>query len=174
MIGARRMYRRPMAGQMLGFLMLGFTSVYREGFETVLFLQALVLDAGIWPVLQGTALGLACVFAAGWLTFKLQSRLPYKRMLVWTGILIGAVMLVMVGNTVHVMQVVGWLPVHPIRSLTLPYWVGMWFGTYATWEGFFLQGAAAVFVIGSYLAAEAISRRKPRVASPPEPRFARL
>lgn len=156
-----------LAGQMLGFLTLGFTSVYREGFETVLFLQALVLDAGIWPVLQGTALGLACVFLAGWLTFKLQSRLPYKRMLVWTGVLIGVVLLIMVGNTVHVMQVVGWLPVHPIRWLTLPYWVGMWFGTYATVEGLVLQGAAAVFVIGSYLAAEALSKRKPRAVVAP-------
>ena len=26
---------------------LGFTSIYREGFETVLFLQALVLEAGV-------------------------------------------------------------------------------------------------------------------------------
>lgn len=152
------------AGQMLGFLTLGFTSVYREGFETVLFLQALVLDAGLWAILQGTALGLAGVFAAGWLTFKLQSRLPYKRMLVWTGILIGVVLLVMVGNTAHIMQLVGWLPVHPIRWLTLPYWVGMWFGTYATWEGLLLQGAAAAFVIGSYLAAEWLSKRKPKQA----------
>lgn len=163
-----------MAGQMLGFLTLGFTSVYREGFETVLFLQALVLDAGLWAILQGTALGLAAVFAAGWLTFKLQSRLPYKRMLVWTGILIGVVLLVMVGNTVHVMQVVGWLPVHPIRSLVLPYWTGMWFGTYATWEGLLLQGTAAAFVIGSYLAAEALSKRKPRPAASARPQEAEL
>ena len=36
------------AGQALGFVLLGFTSVFREGAETVLFLQALVLDAGTW------------------------------------------------------------------------------------------------------------------------------
>ena len=40
------------AGQVFGFVMLGFSSVYREGFETVLFLQALVLEAGAWTVLQ--------------------------------------------------------------------------------------------------------------------------
>ena len=32
---------------------LGFTSVYREGFETVLFLQALVLETGVATVLTG-------------------------------------------------------------------------------------------------------------------------
>jgi high-affinity iron transporter len=34
------------AGQAIGLVVLGFTSVFREGAETVLFLQALVLDAG--------------------------------------------------------------------------------------------------------------------------------
>jgi len=48
-------------GQFLGFLTLGFSSVYREGFETVLFLQALVLEAGLMTVLQGVALGMAGV-----------------------------------------------------------------------------------------------------------------
>lgn len=147
------------AGQLFGFVMLGFSSVYREGFETVLFLQALVLEAGAWTVIQGTALGMAGVLGIGWLTFKLQSRLPYKRMLVVTGVLIGVVLLVMVGNTVHVLQVVGWLPIHPVRWLTLPYWSGLWFGLYPTWEGFGLQAAAAAFVIGSYVLAESMQKR---------------
>jgi high-affinity iron transporter len=102
---------------------------------------------------------MAGVLGVGWLTFKLQSRLPYKRMLVVTGVLIGAVLLVMVGNTVHVMQVVGWLPIHPVRWLTLPYWSGLWFGIYPTWEGFGFQAAAAAFVIGSYILAESMQKR---------------
>jgi hypothetical protein len=36
------------AAQMIGLAMLGFSSVYREGFETVLFLQAIVLEARRW------------------------------------------------------------------------------------------------------------------------------
>ncbi len=147
------------AGQFLGFLTLGFSSVYREGFETALFLQALVLEAGAWTVLQGVALGMIGVLGVGWLTFRLQSRLPYKRMLVVTGVLIGAVLLVMVGNTVHVMQLVGWMPLHPIQGVTLPYWSGLWFGLYPTWEGVGLQFAAAAFVIGSYFLAEAGRKR---------------
>ncbi len=78
------------SGQALGFVLLGFTSVYREGFETVLFLQALVLESGAWIVLQGVALGLVGVLGVGYITFRLQSRLPYKQMLVVTGVLIGA------------------------------------------------------------------------------------
>ena len=34
------------AAQVVGLVLLGFSSVYREGFETVLFLQAMTLEAG--------------------------------------------------------------------------------------------------------------------------------
>ena len=101
----------------LGLAALGFTSVYREGFETVLFLQALVLEGGLAVVLGGVALGLVATVLIGVITFALQARLPYKKMLIATGIMIGGVLLVMVGNTVHVIQVVGWLPIHPITTL---------------------------------------------------------
>lgn len=148
------------AGLMLGLVMLGFTSIYREGFETVLFLQALVLEAGTPVVLGGVALGLGGTLLIGFLVFALQAKLPHKKMLIVTGIMIGGVLLVMVGNTVHVLQIVGWLPIHPLRSVTLPYWTGLWFGLFATWEGLALQAAAGTFVIGSYLLAERLQHRQ--------------
>ena len=64
---------------------VGFTAVYREGFEVVLFLQNLRITAGSRTVLEGVALGLALTVAVGVLTFSLRQRLPYKRMLVVTG-----------------------------------------------------------------------------------------
>jgi high-affinity iron transporter len=74
---------------LFGLALLGFTSVYREGFEVVLFLQNLRLRYGSLMVLEGVAFGLVFVAAIGYATFKLQARLPYKRMLVATGILLG-------------------------------------------------------------------------------------
>ena len=143
-----------LSAQALGFIALGFTSVYREGFETVLFLQALVLDAGPAVVMQGVLLGLLGTAGVGVFTFHLQTRLPYKRMLVITGVLIGGVLLVMVGNTIHTMQAVGWLPISPVGSLSLPYWMGLWLGIFPTWETICGQSAAALFVTGSYFLAE--------------------
>jgi high-affinity iron transporter len=148
------------AGLMLGLVSLGFTSVYREGFETVLFLQALVLESGTGLVLAGVALGFLATVLVGLITFRLQARLPYMSMLIITGILIGGVLLVMVGKTVHVLQVVGWLPTSPISGISMPYWIGMWFGTYPTWQGILLQLAAAGFVVGSYYLAEGLRKRK--------------
>jgi high-affinity iron transporter len=128
--------------------------------RTVLFLQALVLEAGAGVVLSGVALGLGGTLLVGFIVFALQSKLPYKKMLIVTGVMIGVVLLQMVSNTIHVMQVVGWMSIHPIRWLELPYWVGIWFGLYATWEGIGLQIGAAVFVIGSYLLAEHVQHRQ--------------
>src|SRR4051794_4498346 len=78
-----------LGAQALGLVMLGFSSVYREGFEVVLFLQSLQLQAGTATVLEGVAIGLAGTAAVGVITFFLQQKLPYKRMLVVTGVMLG-------------------------------------------------------------------------------------
>ena len=63
------------AAQVIGLVALGFTSVYREGFETTLFLQALTLEAGGWTVLQGVAIGFAAVVAVFFLVIALERQL---------------------------------------------------------------------------------------------------
>ncbi|MDV6373450.1 FTR1 family iron permease [Deinococcus arenicola] len=147
--------------QWWGLAVLGFTSIYREGFETTLFLQSLVLQAGAASVLGGTAVGLALVIGVGMAVFKWQAKLPMKKLLIWTGGLIAAVLAVMVGNTVHTMQLVGWLPVHPL-PFGLPANLGLWLGLHATWEGVILQVGSVAAVIGSFFAAEALKTRELR------------
>jgi high-affinity iron transporter len=149
-----------LSAQALGLVALGFSSVYREGFETVLFLQALTLEAGAWTVLQGVVLGFAGVVAVFFLVIGLERKLPHKKMLIATGLLITWVLIVLVGQTVQTMQKVGWLAVTPIENLELPYWAGLWLGVYPTVQGLAAQAAAAVFVIGSYVAAEAVRKRR--------------
>jgi high-affinity iron transporter len=149
-------------GQILGFVLLGFTSVYREGFEIVLFLQALILEAGWWIVLQGILLGLVAVVVVGYFTFRLQRRLPYKGMLIATGGLIVIVLAIMVGHTLHTMQAVGWMSIHPIFSFQPPYWSGVWLGIFATWETLLGQIFSLVFVLGSYAVAELLRQQKRR------------
>jgi high-affinity iron transporter len=155
-----------LSAQVLGFALLGFSMTYREGFETVLFLQALELNAGLMTVLEGTAIGLAAVAAVGVATFALERRLPYKKMLIVTGVLIGMVLVVLVGNTLRTMQGVGWIPISPL-DLDLPYWLGVWLGVYPTLETIAGQVAAASFVIGSYYAAEWWRKRRVRTAPGP-------
>src|SRR5262249_18394042 len=135
--------------------------VYREGFETVLFLQSLQLSAGTATVLEGAGLGFAMTLAVAGVTFYFQRKLPYKKMLVVTGVLIGFVLVVMVGQTARTMQGTGWVPITPI-DVTLPYWSGLWFGVYPTVETIGAQIAAMVFVIGSYFLAQGMKGKRPR------------
>src|SRR5438105_11456940 len=81
-----------------GLILLGFTALYREGFEVVLFLQTYHLRFGGGVVLQGALLGIALSAIVAVLTFVLQQKLPYRKMLITTGILLGVVLLVMVGE----------------------------------------------------------------------------
>ena len=96
-------------------------------------------------------------------TFALQRKLPYKKMLVVTGVLIGFVLVVMVGQTARTMQGTGWIPITPI-DVDPPYWLGLWFGVYPTWETIGAQVAAMVFVIGSYFLAQEVRVRRPAPA----------
>jgi high-affinity iron transporter len=148
------------AGLFVGLVVLGFTSIYREGFEIVLFMQALVLEAGVFTVLVGVLISLAGVVLVGLVVFRLQKNLPYMKILIVTGVLIGSVLLQMVGSTVHVMQVVGWMPIHIVQSMNTPFWMGTWFGIYPTWEGLSLQLASLIFVFGSYYLAEGLRKNK--------------
>ena len=144
----------------LGLVLLGFTSVYREGFEVVLFLQNLELKAGSGVVLEGVGLGLLGTAAVGVMTFFMQRKLPYRRMLIATGVLIGVVLVVMIGGTALSFQDLGWLPRHP-TPFTVPTWMGSWFEMYSTWETLGAQVLAAAFVIGSYYAAERMRVKAP-------------
>jgi high-affinity iron transporter len=153
-----------------GLYVLGFTSVFREGFETVLFLQALQLEAGIGIVLAGVTLGLLFTAAVGAVTFALERRLPYRRMLVVTGVLISLVLVVLVGNTMRTLQGVGWVSITPV-DIELPLWMGTWLGVFPTWETIGGQIAALAFVIGSYFLAEWVRKRSVRktIAAHEEP-----
>jgi len=138
-----------------GLALLGFSSVYREGFEIVLFLQSYRLRLGTAPVLYGVAAGLTLTAIIGALTFVAHRRLPYRRMLVVTGVMLGLVMLVMVGEQAQEMQLANWLPTTPIATLThvIPDWMGLWFAVFPTAETLAAQALAAAVVVGSYFIA---------------------
>src|SRR3954467_2962384 len=144
----------------LGLVLLGFTSVYREGFEVVLFLQALQVKSGTAAVVEGVLIGLAGTAVVGVLTFKLQRRLPYKKMLIVTGVMVGFVLVVMIGGTAATFPELGWLP-PPSLGVQVPDWAGRWFEVYPTVETVGVQIAAGVFVIGSYYLAEYLKFRRP-------------
>jgi high-affinity iron transporter len=139
----------------LGLALLGFASLYREGFEVVLFLQTYYLQMGGKIVLFGAMLGLFFTGIVAMLTFVAHRRLPYRKMLVLTGFLLGIVLLVMVGEQAQEMQLAGWIRTTPIPWLQnkTPDWAGLWFSVFPTVQTLVAQAIALVVVVGSYFAA---------------------
>ena len=145
---------------LLGFGLLGFTSIYREGFEVVIFLQSLRVTFGSSVVLEGVALGSLYTAAVGVLTFSLHQKLPYKRLLIITGGMLLLVLLVMVGEEVNEMQLAGWIATTPIGRW--PAWLGEWFSIFPNVQTLVAQLGALTVVIGSYLLAQYLRVWRPR------------
>jgi high-affinity iron transporter len=146
-----------------GLALLGFSAIYREGFEIVLFLQSLRLEVGSFPVLKGAAVGLLLTSIVAVLTFVAHRHIPYKKLLIATGVLLGVVLVVMVGEQVQEMQLAGWIPTTEV-GIPLPGWMGIWFAAFPNVEGLVAQGLAALFVIGSYLVVERKKHPRRQVA----------
>jgi high-affinity iron transporter len=150
-----------------GLGLLGFTSFYREGFEVVLFLQSYHLRMGNGPILIGAIIGSLLSGIVAVLTFFAHRRLPYRKMLVLTGTMLGFVLLVMVGEQAQEMQLAHWIPTTKIEWLSnfTPDWMGLWFSFYPTVETLSAQALAAALVIGSYFIARRQKGSAPAVAT---------
>ncbi len=145
---------------LLGFGLLGFTSIYREGFEVVIFLQNLRVTFGSSVVLEGVTLGFMFTAAVGVLTFSLHQKLPYKRLLIVTGAMLLIVLFVMVGEEINEMQLAGWIGTTSIGKW--PGWLGQWFSLFPNVQTIAAQFGAVLIVLGSYLLAEYLRVWRPR------------
>jgi high-affinity iron transporter len=135
----------------LALVGLGFMTIFREGFETTLFMQSLILEAGMAPALAGLGIGGVLVGTMGFAVFILGAKLPYRKMLVVTGVLIVFVLFTFVGSTVRIFQTIGWLPIHPIPGFSLPPWSGLWLGLYPSFEGVLIPLLVFAYVGGAWL-----------------------
>ena len=103
-------------GRALGLAGLGFTVVYREGLETVLFYQALLFDADPPSVLIGFIAGLAIILVIAFAILRLSKRLPLKPLFTATTILLLIMAFSFTGSGVRELQEAG------VVSTTLLAW----------------------------------------------------
>jgi high-affinity iron transporter len=107
-----KVWKATTTGSVLVFIMLSFFTVYREGFETVLFYQAILGFARYmeWYVIAGMVLGLAVIIGVALGVRKLGRKLPL-RVLFGLTMGIGAYMsIAFMGNAIREFQEVGYIP----------------------------------------------------------------
>jgi high-affinity iron transporter len=154
------------AGTTIAFVGLGFTAVYREGFETVLFYQALSLFAQcltLWVVLGAVAAAVG-LGAAGYAILKAGKQLPLKPMLVTGASILLLLSVAFAGNAVRSLQSADLLQATPVSSPRLPVFLAELTGIHPTREGLAIQAAMLlVFVLGAaYVFAWQPARRRRR------------
>jgi FTR1 family protein len=101
-------------GSALAMAGLAFAAVYREGFETVLFYQALMFDAGAAAVLAGFAPGILVILAIGYGIVRLGLKLPLKRVFAVTGSVLLYLAFVFIGKGLYNLQEAGVFAPHPL------------------------------------------------------------
>ena len=107
-----KVWQATTTGSVMVFAMLSFFTVYREGFETVLFYQVMLSFAKYMEsfVLLGLFIGLAVIISIVFVIRKLGKKLPL-RILFGLTMAIGAYMsIAFIGNAVREFQEIGYIP----------------------------------------------------------------
>jgi high-affinity iron transporter len=159
-------------GSTLALAGVGFTAVFREGFETVLFYQALLaFSEGLMGyVALGAAGGLVVLGVVGWVVFKAGRRIPVKAFLTTAVALVMVVSVAFAGNAVRGFQEAALIDVTHLESLPrLPIFLSHLTGWYPTRETIIAQGALAlIYVLGAFWTFVVLPRRERRFATAPE------
>lgn len=99
--------RAMAAGSLLGLIALGFTVVYREGFETVLFYQTMLFNTDAASVLTGFVGGSVILIGLAYAILKLSVRLPIRPFFSITGGLLLLMAFRFTGMGIHALQEAG-------------------------------------------------------------------
>ena len=142
------------SGTTAAFIGLGFTAVYREGFETVLFYQALSLFAeglGLY-VWLGVAAAVAALGVVAYAIIGLGKKLPLKPMLITGASILLLLSIAFTGNAIRSLQSADVITATPVHAgwARLPVFAAELTGIHPTTQGLIAQGVLlAIFAVGA-------------------------
>lgn len=137
--------------------LLSFLAVYREAFETVLFYQALWVQAGDQShavIAWGAALAAALLVLIVWLMSRFGLRIPLRQFFTISALLMIALAVIFAGKGVAALQEAGKISIYPISIPRIEI-----LGIFPNAQGTALQG---VIILGSISMALFQRRRRVR------------
>lgn len=145
---------------MLGLAFLSFLVVFREAFESVLFLSALSLEVGESQQMAfggGVAFAFILLFIISVLLLKYSKKLPITKLFKYSAIVISFLAVVLIGKGVHAIQEAGAIS---ISIIPVNFSVDA-IGLYPTWESVLAQ----LFVIALIVVLWNIGNKSTKVAA---------
>jgi high-affinity iron transporter len=167
-----RVWKAASVGSAASLAFVGFTAVYREGFETVLFYQALFsYGEGLhaW-IFAGMAAASVVLVGVAWLVLKMGRKLPVKRFLQVALVVVMATSVAVIGNAMRALQEAAVIDLRFLDGWpSLPIYLAQATGYHPTVPSVLAQVLLiAVYVIGA-IAAVIVKRRRAGFTPPPEP-----
>jgi len=101
-------------GSVAGLFAISFTAMFRESFETAVFLQGLAIDSAS-GTLWGTAAGAVALVGLVVFVSRVGYRLPMKPLFNASTVVLVLTAVVLLGKGLHAFQEMGLLPLAPIR-----------------------------------------------------------
>lgn len=167
-----RVWKAASVGSAASLALVGFTAVYREGFETVLFYQAMFsfgqgLEAWIY-----LGMGVATLLLVGiaWTVLKLGRKLPVKRFLTAALVVVMATSIGVLGNALRALQEAAILDLHVLDGWpNLPIFLSQATGYYPTLPSVVGQLALLVVYLVGAVVTYGLARRRRALAAPATP-----
>jgi len=138
-------------GSALAMAALAFAAVYREGFETVLFYQALLFDVGATSVLAGFVPGMILILGVGVAIIRLGLRLPLRQVFAATNVILVYLAFVFMGKGLYNLQEAGLYAPHPVAWMPDAEALRLLFGVYPVAETLAGQAFLLAVVGATYL-----------------------
>jgi high-affinity iron transporter len=132
---------------MIGLASFSFVVVFREAFESVIFLSSLTADGSAdssLGVLIGSLSAAILLFLMAWSILRWFKRLPIHKVFLYSSIVVLALAFVLAGEGIHAMQEGGFIE---IRSFPLNIKLS-WIGLYPTYETILAQILVFALIIG--------------------------
>ncbi len=153
-----RIMRKLGTGSLFGLASLAFFAVFREAFESVLFLSALSLEAGDGTksaVVGGALSAMLVILMLAPLALHHSRRLPIRDIFRYSAFVLGLLCVVLAGKGIHALQEAGFLPV---TVLDTSFRVDL-IGLYPSGESLLAQGVVVVILLVGMFSSGVLSRR---------------
>jgi len=125
--------------------LLAFIVVYREVFETILFLTALWTQSGATAVLSGVAFAVVVLAIIAWAMLRFSKRLPIGQFFEYSASLMAILAVVLAGKGVAALQEAGLLDLHPLALPRIEL-----LGFFPTIEGVAAQAVTLAILVAGF------------------------